>query len=647
MSNFREYIVTLKDRDDLDDFYEDMETLRKTKYDCMPERAVECCCRRPNSRNTHYDLTEEEAEVLKNDPRVLAIELTPEEQGLVIHSLFTQTESTWNKSSTQTGTHKNWGLLRSVEGAQRSDWGSNGTANQSGTIQVNAEGKNVDVVVVDGMIDPTHPELAVNSDGTGGSRVVQFNWFSLNPAVTGGTAGTYVYTPYTGSGAESDNNHGAHIAGTVAGNTQGWARKANIYNINPYSTDVNSVSGTLLIDYIREFHKNKFVGRTHTITNSGASSYIVDGSGTNPAISLRRGLTYTLNINSSGHPFWIKTAQVTGTGSAYNTGVTNNGVDTGTITFRVPLDAPDTLYYICQFHGSMTGVFNITGTGKENPTICNHSWGYSYSPVAISSITSVVFQGTTINGPFTAGELNGYGIFTATVDGTPSAIAPARVTAVDADMVDAIADGIIMVGAAGNDFTKIDVVGGTDYNNRFVSTFNYRYHEGSSPTAAAGCICVGAINSLVNEAKATFSNCGPRVDIYAPGVNIMSSLNIINSDWPGADDPRNATYKIGKAQGTSMASPQVCGVLACVLEVYPNLTPAKALEYITTYSKKNQITNTGGSYTDYTSLQGSENRYLFYYKERKDSGSVFPKTNYLLRSSSKQAYPRPRIRRTA
>jgi subtilisin family serine protease len=214
-------------------------------------------------------------------------------------------------------------------------------------------------------------------------------------------------------------------------------------------------------------------------------------------------------------------------------------------------------------------------------------------------------------------------------------------------MVDAIADGIIMVGAAGNDFTKIDVVGGTDYNNRFVSTFNYRYHEGSSPTSAAGCICVGAINSLVNEAKATFSNCGPRVDIYAPGVNIMSSLNIINSDWPGANDPRNATYKIGKAQGTSMASPQVCGVLACVLEVYPNLTPAKALEYLTTYSKKNQITNTGGSYTDYTSLQGSENRYLFYYKERKDSGSVFPKTNYLLRSSSKQAYPRPRIRRTA
>lgn len=644
MSNLREYIVTLKDHCDLDSFYEDMETAAGNLH--IPNRRVECCCRRPHSRNTHYDLTAEEAEQLKNDPRVLAVELTPEEQGLIIRPTFIQTESTWNKSSTQTNTHKNWGLLRSVEGSQISNWGSNGTANQSGTIQVNAEGKNVDIVVVDGMIDPTHPELAVNSDGTGGSRVVQFNWFSLNPAVTGGAAGTYVYTPYTGSGAESDNNHGSHIAGTAAGNTQGWARKVNIYNINPYGTDVNGVSGTLLIDYIREFHKNKFVGRTHSITNSGSSSYLVDGSGTNPAVNLRRGLTYTLNINSSGHPFWIKTAQVTGTGSAYNTGVTNNGVAVGTITFQVPLNAPDTLYYICQFHGSMTGVFNITGTGKENPTICNHSWGYGYNPVTISSITSVIFQGTTINGPFTAGQLNGYGIFTATVNGTPSAISPARVAAVDADMEDAIADGIIMVGAAGNDFTKIDVVGGVDYNNRFVSTFNYRYHEGSSPTAAAGCICVGAINSLVNEAKATFSNCGPRVDIYAPGVNIMSSLNIINSDWPGANDPRNATYKIGKSQGTSMASPQVCGVLACVLEVYPNLTPAKALEYLINYSKKNQITNTGGSYTDYTSLQGSENRYLFYYKERKDSGNVFPKTNYLLRSSSKQAYPRPKIRRT-
>lgn len=543
MAAVNEYIVTLKQHCDLDSFYQDMETAGGNSH--VPQRAVECCCRRPQSRNTHYDLTAEESEQLLNDARVLAVELTPEQRGLVIRSNFTQTETTWNKSSTQNSTHKNWALLRSVAGAQISNWGSNGTVSQSATIQVNAEGKNVDVIIVDGMINPAHPEMAVNNDGTGGSRVVQYNWFQHN---VGNGTGTYVYTPYTGTAAASDNNHGAHVAGTAAGNTQGWARSANVYNINPYGTDVNGVSGTLLIDYIRAFHAAKLI---------------------NPA------------------------------------------------------------------------------TGRTNPTICNHSWGYGFNPVPITNITTVVWQGITYSGPFTAGQLNDYGIVTENVSGTVSAISPARVAAVDADMEDAILDGIIMVGAAGNDSTKIDVIGGTDFDNRFVATFTYRYHEGSSPTAAVGCICVGAVSSLVNETKATFSNCGPRVEVYAPGVNIISSLNTTLGNWPGADDPRSATYKIGKANGTSMASPQVCGVLACALEIYPNLSPTQALAYLAAYSKQDQMTNTAGTYTDLTSLQGSQNRYVFYFKERKDSGSVFPKTNHLFRYSSKQAYPRPRIRKSA
>ena len=174
--------------------------------------------------------------------------------GIIIKPMFVQTETTWDKSSSNTNTHKNWALLRCVEGAQRTNWGSNGTASQTGTIKVDAEGRNVDVVIVDGMINPAHPEYAVNSDGTGGSRVIQYNWFQHN---LGSGTGTYVYTPYTGTGAEADNNHGAHVAGTACGNTQGWARRANIYNLNPYSTDPNGVSGELIFDYLRAFHNNK------------------------------------------------------------------------------------------------------------------------------------------------------------------------------------------------------------------------------------------------------------------------------------------------------------------------------------------------------------------------------------------------------
>jgi subtilisin family serine protease len=209
-------------------------------------------------------------------------------------------------------------------------------------------------------------------------------------------------------------------------------------------------------------------------------------------------------------------------------------------------------------------------------------------------------------------------------------------------MIDAINDGIIMVGAASNDYTKIDVVGGQDYNNRFIWTgFNVFYHRGSSPSAASNTICVGAISALVNESKAEFSNSGPRVDIYAPGQNIMSSLHS-----GGVFDPRDVNYRIGKYQGTSMASPQVCGVLACALETYPRMRQAEALAYIKNYAKTGQITDTGGGYTDFTSLQGSVNRYLFYYKERKDSGYVFPKHNYKIRTTDIQKYPRTRIRRT-
>jgi hypothetical protein len=110
---------------------------------------------------------------------------------------------------------------------------------------------------------------------------------------------------------------------------------------------------------------------TFNVTNNGSSNYIINGV-SNGTLSVTEGQTYTFNINASGHPFWIKTVSSTGTGNAYNDGVTNNGTDNGTITFVVPYDAPSTLYYNCQFHSSMTGTINVTDvtttTTTEAPT---------------------------------------------------------------------------------------------------------------------------------------------------------------------------------------------------------------------------------------------------------------------------------------
>jgi plastocyanin len=102
----------------------------------------------------------------------------------------------------------------------------------------------------------------------------------------------------------------------------------------------------------------------YDVTNNGATAYIFNGNGmnnmSNPSLTLQRGKTYTFTVNTPGHPFYINSVQGTGTANAYNDGVTNNGASSGTITFTVPSNAPNTLFYNCEFHSSMTGAITIT-----------------------------------------------------------------------------------------------------------------------------------------------------------------------------------------------------------------------------------------------------------------------------------------------
>lgn len=101
----------------------------------------------------------------------------------------------------------------------------------------------------------------------------------------------------------------------------------------------------------------------YNVTNIGSSSYVFNGGGftntNNPNLTLQRGRTYTFSLNVPGHPFLIKTTQTAGSGNAYNDGVTNNGASSGTVTFVVPTNAPNTLFYICEFHPSMVGTITV------------------------------------------------------------------------------------------------------------------------------------------------------------------------------------------------------------------------------------------------------------------------------------------------
>ena len=101
---------------------------------------------------------------------------------------------------------------------------------------------------------------------------------------------------------------------------------------------------------------------------NGSSHYTFTGPGNlsgtdDPTINLIRGQKYVFRNNSGGsHPFQIR---LSNGGSAYSTGVTNNGAASGDIVFDVPYDAPASLYYQCTNHSSMGGAIYISGSGYE------------------------------------------------------------------------------------------------------------------------------------------------------------------------------------------------------------------------------------------------------------------------------------------
>ena len=103
---------------------------------------------------------------------------------------------------------------------------------------------------------------------------------------------------------------------------------------------------------------------TFAVTAPDSGRYRFDGAGTdsddNATLYLYRGFTYKFAVNSSGHPFHIQTSSgAYNASNLYTDNVTNPGTQSGTITWTVQMDAPSTLYYVCQYHSAMAGTINI------------------------------------------------------------------------------------------------------------------------------------------------------------------------------------------------------------------------------------------------------------------------------------------------
>lgn len=96
--------------------------------------------------------------------------------------------------------------------------------------------------------------------------------------------------------------------------------------------------------------------------NSGA--YDIDIVHGTDIEAVYRGGTYTFNLNVTGHPFYLTTDDGTnwtqgGYAGEYTNGVSGSRTEVGTLTFTVPNDAPDTLYYQCANHSGMKGTIHV------------------------------------------------------------------------------------------------------------------------------------------------------------------------------------------------------------------------------------------------------------------------------------------------
>jgi subtilisin family serine protease len=233
-------------------------------------------------------------------------------------------------------------------------------------------------------------------------------------------------------------------------------------------------------------------------------------------------------------------------------------------------------------------------TGFKRPTIVNASWGTFGSFLSLSSVRhrGVTYTGAILNSNVILRWQN-YGI-TYFNDGVNYSC-NIQYDSEDATITDIVKEGVHYVSAAANSFMKNAAYYDPDYNNYLVGTTNVGnpvtifYHRGKSPQSNLA-IMVGATDWIPHssglEMKASYSNSGTGVDIYSPGTGITSATSNINIH-DGVAYNLNSGFKQVSLGGTSMASPQVCGLGALYLQMNPGVKPAELKKWLINNSQAN------------------------------------------------------------
>jgi len=579
----REYIVTLRNKEDLDEFYQDMETPGESLY--IPNRTVDLAVRRPYSRNTHYMLTTEEAETLKQDSRVLAVELNRPIPSGPATARVGEIFSTLNSQK-----HQSWHIARQTNQAYLGYTSGNTTRygsafTNSGT---DRRGQDIDVLIWDGHIQQGHSEWL---NHLGQSRLANYNWFQHNASLGysyGG--GNYSYSQVGGT----EDWHATSVASIAAGRRHGWAPQANIYNIaGPYLyTAAGYIEWYALVDYIQAWIANKPNNPTY--------------GNKNPTV-----------INMSWNYF-------------------PSSIDTGVSTGTTLTDSTYLTFPISQAIVNSTVNTGYGGGWKPLPRYFQDN-GYGQMFIDGARITVSALRNTYNLWIYTSDSFFAYG--------GPSnwqLLVPYYSAAIMADFVDlSTTPGVVLIGSAGNHntYSITPAYSLTRYNQHFQSSTSFWYyqlgdstityavptHRGVMPagsiqesyanfwdvysSSGVGPIVVGATSETDN--LSWYTNKGPRVDVWAPGDNLLCA-----SQYGGSSAYYDDTnYNQGPFSGTSAASPNVAGICALWAEERRANSGTSAVTTTNfrsaivnnTVSVNNQVNSTSTFYTS-GNLSDSPNR---------------------------------------
>lgn len=145
-----------------------------------------------------------------------------------------------------------------------------------------------------------------------------------------------------------------------------------------------------------------------------------------------------------------------------------------------------------------------------------------------------------------------------------------------------VANSVANVSLGGSASSSLD----TAVTNSIASGVTYAIAAGNSnanaanysPARVANAITVGATTNT--DARASYSNYGSSVDIFAPGSNITAAWNTSDT----------ATYT---GSGTSFATPHVAGAAALYLTAHPGSSPATVAAALVNGATSNVLTSVG------------------------------------------------------